>query len=460
MYTNGYRGHRLRQWAPKRGSRGGRPVAMSRASATRERLIAAAIELVAARGVAQLSAEAAAEAAGVARSTFYEHFRDREECFLAALEAIVDRVETAVSSAQGRSDRPRGPMAVIGPLIDFVRSEEAASRCLFMESLSAGSNALDRRDGLCLRLAIPLAREWADSDESSSDARRITLLVLGGVFRLLAMRLRHGPAALGEELTEAMEVWVGSYGKGDEVVWPRFAPIGPYVAPEGSVPAMPRPPALRRGRHRLSREEVRRNQRERILAATAELSYRQGFRNITVTDITAAARVARNVFYAEFRDREHAATEAHELFFQQSMTAAAAAFFCKQEWPDRVWGGGRALFKYWSEHPANLHLSIIESHAIGPAAAQRTYDQLSAFTLFLEEGYLEHPGNRELPRVISEALAGVMFEATYADLRLKGALTNPGSKLPALVYVILSPFLGVEAAEAFVEAKTSSADAT
>jgi hypothetical protein len=112
------------------------------------------------------------------------------------------------------------------------------------------------------------------------------------------------------------------------------------------------------------------------------------------------------------------------------------------------------LFEYWAAHPANLHLSFVDSHAIGPAAVQQTYDRVSAFTLFLEEGYLQRPGNRELPRVISEALAAVMFEATYAEVRHGGGLQDPNRGLPGLVYLILAPFLGVEKAREFVEGKT------
>jgi hypothetical protein len=45
------------------------------------------------------------------------------------------------------------------------------------------------------------------------------------------------------------------------------------------------------------------------------------------------------------------------------------------------------------------------------------------------EGYLQRPGNRELPRVFSDVLAAVMFEATYAEVRHRG-LAGPDSRLP------------------------------
>lgn len=424
-----------------------------RKSRTRARLLEAMVEVGARVGYTHSSVEQVIDGTGIARSTFYEHFRDREACFLAALEAIVGKVEKEIASAEEPPQGRSAAMAVIGPLIEFARAEEASARCLFIESLAAGPRGLDLRDGLCVRLAGGLAQAWSGDGEPGQGTVAAALMLFGGTFRLLAMRLRHGPGGLGDDLEEGLDLWIRSYAMGSDPALQRFPPMVPKSGRAIAIPAMPRPPVLKRGRHRLSSAEVRRVQRERILAATAELCQRRGFQNITVTDITAAARVARNVFYTEFRDREHAATEAHELFFGQSMTAAAAAFFAEREWPERVWAAGRTLFEYWAAHPANLHLSFVDSHAIGPAAVQQTYDRVSAFTLFLEEGYLQRPANRELPRVISEALGAVMFEATYAEVRVGGGLADPSSRLLGLVYVILVPFIGVEEAQVFVEEK-------
>jgi PadR family transcriptional regulator, regulatory protein AphA len=53
------------------------------------------------------------------------------------------------------------------------------------------------------------------------------------------------------------------------------------------------------------------DQRERILAATVGLIYEQGYSRLTVAQITALARISRNVFYAQIKNKQQAAGEAH-----------------------------------------------------------------------------------------------------------------------------------------------------
>jgi hypothetical protein len=50
-------------------------------------------------------------------------------------------------------------------------------------------------------------------------------------------------------------------------------------------------------------------------------------------------------------------------------------------------GGGRALLGFIAARPADSYLAFVETHAVGGAAEQLTYDRLSAFTIFLEEGH-------------------------------------------------------------------------
>jgi AcrR family transcriptional regulator len=50
----------------------------------RERLLDATEALIAEKGAARTTIEAIVKAAGVSTVTFYEHFRDKDECFVAA----------------------------------------------------------------------------------------------------------------------------------------------------------------------------------------------------------------------------------------------------------------------------------------------------------------------------------------------------------------------------------------
>src|SRR5690348_973912 len=55
----------------------------------RERLFAALVGTVASQGFEATSVADILELSGVARSSFYEHFKGKEDCFLAALDGLV-----------------------------------------------------------------------------------------------------------------------------------------------------------------------------------------------------------------------------------------------------------------------------------------------------------------------------------------------------------------------------------
>lgn len=76
-----------------------------------------------------------------------------------------------------------------------------------------------------------------------------------------------------------------------------------------------------------------------------------------------------------------------------------------------------------------------------------------AFTLFLEEGYRQRPQAEGLPRLSSEALAAVMFETIYREMRERRDAGRLAEQLPRLIYMCLAPFMGPEAAGGFVEGK-------
>src|SRR5205807_2473939 len=60
------------------------------------------------------------------------------------------------------------------------------------------------------------------------------------------------------------------------------------------------PQPLPHGAHGLSAGVIARSQRTRLINATAEVMLAKGYQNAKISDIVAAARVAKPVFYATF----------------------------------------------------------------------------------------------------------------------------------------------------------------
>lgn len=102
-------------------------------------------------------------AAGVSRKAFYEHFRDKSDCFLAAHDAACEFLAeqtTAAAAEADDSDDPRAALwGAIRGYLGCLASEPALSKVFFIEIFSAGHDALERRARGYRRFA-GIARDW------------------------------------------------------------------------------------------------------------------------------------------------------------------------------------------------------------------------------------------------------------------------------------------------------------
>ena len=78
----------------------------------RERLFAAMVATVAEKGYEATTVADLVELSGVSRSAFYRHFDDKQDCFLAAVEALV---EPTLERLGGDETTPPGTSAARGP---------------------------------------------------------------------------------------------------------------------------------------------------------------------------------------------------------------------------------------------------------------------------------------------------------------------------------------------------------
>ncbi len=109
------------------------------ASSQRERILVATGALVAEKGCAKTSIEAIVKRAGVSSVTFYEHFADKEECFVAAFDRAVGemRVELAAAApaALPWDERVRAGLAAMLAAID---ADPPRARLCFVEAQQGG----------------------------------------------------------------------------------------------------------------------------------------------------------------------------------------------------------------------------------------------------------------------------------------------------------------------------------
>ena len=166
------------------------------AGGQRARLLDATRELIAEKGPASTTIEAIVKAAGVSTATFYEHFRNKEECFVASFDRAAEELRAAwwdgVPAGAARGDQVRAGLAALLAAID---AEPARARLCLVEA---------QKDGPLMRARYEeeLDRVAAELDDPLGRA------IVGGLAWLLRERLELGGGGsvrkLLPEMTEAV----------------------------------------------------------------------------------------------------------------------------------------------------------------------------------------------------------------------------------------------------------------
>jgi AcrR family transcriptional regulator len=156
----------------------------------RAQLLDATSALVAEDGYRQMTVRTISRRAGVSSRVFYELFRNREDCLLAAFDRAVDGLAFAATPAW-RSQREwaariRASLAV---LLERLDEDPSHARLVFVEALAAGPRVLARRAFVLGELA-----EAIDAGRAGcSDAHELSPLTaeatVGAVFGLIHARL-------------------------------------------------------------------------------------------------------------------------------------------------------------------------------------------------------------------------------------------------------------------------------
>jgi AcrR family transcriptional regulator len=171
----------------------------------RERMLDAVAEAVAENGYARVAVADVIERAGVSRKTFYEHFANKEECFLAAYDAGVAMVLEAIDAAVAAAPDPYAAAAAgTQAYVETLSRNPALARAFFVEVLGAGPAALARRELVLERFTAQLEAIYAAARETldvlpDAPPRYVFRAAVGAVNELVTEELlRHGPERLPE----------------------------------------------------------------------------------------------------------------------------------------------------------------------------------------------------------------------------------------------------------------------
>jgi len=159
----------------------------------REAIVEAMIRVIGRKGYLAVSVADVLTEAGVSRTTFYKHFSDKQECFLAAyaraIETILEAVEAACEDGCSWRERAADGLAAV---VELLAAEPALARTAIVEIPTAGVEARRRHWTSIERFAALL--EPDSRGEEPELPANTALMAISAVAGLIFDELREGRA--------------------------------------------------------------------------------------------------------------------------------------------------------------------------------------------------------------------------------------------------------------------------
>jgi AcrR family transcriptional regulator len=145
--------------------------------------------------------------AGVARKTLYDNFDGKEDLFLAAFDAFLVEVRSAIERACENTEGvwQERVEAGLGAFLDTVAANPEAARMAMIEALSATPSASARYDA-ALREFVELLRRGTPADSKLPATIEETLV--GGVAWIVNQQIRRGETARAPQLLPELSEFV------------------------------------------------------------------------------------------------------------------------------------------------------------------------------------------------------------------------------------------------------------
>jgi AcrR family transcriptional regulator len=181
----------------------------------RERILDAVLQAASRGGYAAMRIEDVIAIAGVSRRTFYDHFANKEEAFLASYDLVLEQLLTGVSTAFGSAEtwtsRVRRGLAAF---LNLLAAEPVLAQVCVVEALAAGPRALERRTKAMRAFQDLLQPPPGDALATSTAPPVAIEAIVGGIYeviysRVTTRRTEELPSLLPSLLHSALLPFVG-----------------------------------------------------------------------------------------------------------------------------------------------------------------------------------------------------------------------------------------------------------
>jgi AcrR family transcriptional regulator len=404
----------------------------------RERLFGAMVASVAERGYVATTVTHLVDLSGVSSRSFYDLFADKQACFVAALEAIIQAAMVFVAQSVGESLGASPPAGIRIPdepdaapswdeqarrgfaaFAEMIEVHTAAARMALVEAYSAGAKAVapveqaERNFEALIRTLIEQSPERAGMPEEL-----ITALI-GAHQEIARARLRRGTA--NELAPLAGELWELALA---------YRPPPEPLRLSGRIPKA-QPESLEGLDHA-----------ERALRALTIVVAEHGYAETTVDVVLRRAQMSATTFYAHFSGKEDAMLAAIDTACARAVAAAMPAFSRQAEWTDGIRAAYGALLNFLASQPALAKLITVDVYTAGDAAIERREVAMRPLVALVENNTSAWVN---MPPMVYETIAGGIFHLLHRTAKEGGAEALP-RLAPMLTYLTLFPFLGAEEA--------------
>lgn len=176
------------------------------AQSQRARILDALVTSIGERGYQETRVADLIARSGVSRKTFYEHFADKEECFLAAYDACVAELMSAVTIAYEQEEEWIDAIrAALRAFLGFLAEHPDLTRLCIVDVHAVGERAITRRDAAIRGFYYFLDAGRADAPRAlpGLTAEAVT----GGMYEIVYSRVVRGTTEELPRLLPELMYW-------------------------------------------------------------------------------------------------------------------------------------------------------------------------------------------------------------------------------------------------------------
>jgi AcrR family transcriptional regulator len=200
------------------------------------------------------------------------------------------------------------------------------------------------------------------------------------------------------------------------------------------------------GRHGIPPEVVAESQRDRVLKAMTIAAGRGGYRDAHITEVVHRAGVSRRTFYEHFKGgKEECFAAAYARSMEQLWQLTLREFEVADDWADGLRAGLAEMLSALARRPEVASVCFVEVLAAGPVAAERRDEAMRKFLPLFEAAPTEMPRGLRIFEALALGRVADLAAVLHREISARRIEELP-DLLPELMYMMVLPFLGPEAA--------------